>query len=56
MVDGEEVNIGEPMRNMFVFGAPGIGKSTVPKMVVDKFNRNIAKGDKSQMISIISIN
>ena len=56
MVDGEEVYIGEPMRNMLVFGAPGIGKSTVPKMVVDKFNRNTAKGDKSKMISIISIN
>ena len=56
MVNGEKVNIGKPMRNMLVFGAPGIGKSTVPQMVVDKFNRNIAKGDKSKMLSIISIN
>lgn len=56
MVNGEKVNIGKPMRNMLVFGAPGIGKSTVPQMVVDKFNRNVAKGDKSKMISLISIN
>ena len=55
MVNGEKVNIGKPMRNMLVFGAPGIGKSTVPQMVVDKFNRNTAKGDKSKMISLISI-
>lgn len=55
MVNGEKVNIGKPMRNMLVFGAPGVGKSTVPQMVVDKFNRNAAKGDKSQMISLISI-
>ena len=55
MVNGEKVNIGKPMRNMLVFGAPGVGKSTVPQMVVDKFNRNVAKGDKSQMISLISI-
>lgn len=56
MVNGEKVNIGKPMRNMLVFGAPGIGKSTVPQMVVDKFNQDVAKGDKSQMISLISIN
>ena len=55
MVNGEKVNIGKPMRNMLVFGAPGVGKSTVPQMVVDKFNQNTAKGDKSQMISLISI-
>ena len=55
-VDGEDVEIGDPMGNILVFGAPGIGKSTVPKMVVDKFNKNEAKGDSSKMISLISIN
>ena len=44
-VDGEDVEIGDPMGNILVFGAPGIGKSTVPQMVVDKFNQNVAKGD-----------
>ena len=55
-VDGEDVEIGDPMGNILVFGAPGIGKSTVPQMVVDKFNKNVAKGDPSKMISLISIN
>ena len=55
-VDGDDVEIGEPMGNILVFGAPGIGKSTVPQMVVDKFNKNVAKGDPSKMISLISIN
>ena len=55
-VDGEDVEIGDPMGNILVFGAPGIGKSTVPQLVVDKFNRNEAKGDPSKMISLISIN
>ncbi len=57
-VDGETVEIGDPMRNMLVFGAPGIGKSTVPHLVVDKFNNKVSSsgGDKSQMISLISIN
>ena len=55
-VDGDDVEIGDPMGNILVFGAPGIGKSTVPQMVVDKFNQDVAKGDKSQMISLISIN
>lgn len=48
--------VGGPEKTLLVFGAPGIGKSTVPHMVVDKFNRDVAKGDKSKMISIISIN
>ena len=55
-VDGDDVEIGDPMGNILVFGAPGIGKSTVPQMVVDKFNQDVAKGDKSKMISLISIN
>ena len=55
-VDGEDVEIGDPMGNILVCGAPGIGKSTVPQMVVDKFNQNVAKGDPSKMISLISIN
>ena len=44
-VDGDDVEIGDPMGNILVFGAPGIGKSTVPQMVVDKFNQDVAKGD-----------
>ena len=57
-VDDEDVEIGDPMRNMLVFGAPGIGKSTVPHLVVDKFNNKISGsgGNKSQMITLISIN
>lgn len=55
-IDGDDVEIGEPMGNILVFGAPGIGKSTVPHAVVDKFNREVAKFDQSKMISLISIN
>ena len=47
--------VGTPMRNMLVFGAPGIGKSTVPNAVVKKYNE-ISRDDPSKMISIISIN
>ena len=55
-VDGDDVEIGEPMGNVLIFGAPGIGKSTVPHAVVDKFNSEVAKFDQSKMISLISIN
>ena len=40
--------------NYLIFGAPGIGKSTIPNSVVAKFNEK-AKGDQSKMISIITV-
>ena len=46
--------VGKVLPNIFVFGAPGIGKSTVPNAVVKKYNSNIT--NKEDMISIISIN
>ena len=44
--------------NILIFGCPGIGKSTVPDMVIRKYNESISKsgGDPSQMISMIKIN
>lgn len=45
---------GKVMGNILVFGAPGIGKSTVPQAVVDAYNKNIT--DKENMISFININ
>lgn len=50
--------VGKPLRNILVFGAPGIGKSTVPNMIVNEYNTAIMKdsGDASKMISLISIN
>lgn len=47
--------VGRPSRNMLVFGAPGIGKSTIPNLVVDKYNA-AAGDDPSKQISLISIN
>ena len=41
--------------NILVFGAPGIGKSTIPNLVIEKYNKNVAKGDPSKMISLITI-
>lgn len=55
-VDGEDIEIGQPTKNVLIFGAPGIGKSTVPELVVDKFNKEVAKFDPSKMISFININ
>lgn len=51
--DGVEIELS---RNILVFGAPGIGKSTIPNAVIQKYNENVAKNDPSKMISIISIN
>lgn len=45
----------EKGRNILVFGAPGIGKSTIPNMVVKKYNESV-NGDKSKMISLINVN
>ena len=47
--------VGRPSRNMLVFGAPGIGKSTIPNQVIDKYNA-AAGDDPSKQISLISIN
>ena len=41
--------------NMLIFGAPGIGKSTIPNTVIEKYNKTVAKGDPSKMISIITV-
>lgn len=45
----------DPLGNVLIFGAPGIGKSTVPNMVIEKYNKSV-KNDPSKMASIISIN
>lgn len=42
-----------PNRNLLVFGAPGIGKSTVPKKVIEEYNKNKSLKDS---ISLISVN
>ena len=44
---------GGPNRNLLVFGAPGIGKSTVPKIVIEEYNKNKSLNDS---ISLISVN
>lgn len=46
----------EAARNALIFGAPGIGKSTIPNAVIKKYNENVANNDPSKMISLISIN
>lgn len=43
-----------PARNLLVFGAPGIGKSTVPKMVIERYNK--AATSDAKKISLISAN
>ena len=45
----------EKGRNILVFGAPGIGKSTIPNMVIKKYNESV-NYDPSKMISLININ
>lgn len=45
----------DPMGCILVFGAPGIGKSTVPNSVIKKYNEKVGN-DPSRMASIISIN
>jgi MoxR-like ATPase len=39
--------------NLLVFGAPGVGKSTIPKAVVEEYNRNRQPKDR---ISLIAVN
>ena len=51
--DGNEF---EAARNVLIFGAPGIGKSTIPNAVIKKYNETVAENDPSRMISLISIN
>ncbi len=46
----------KPYDNILVFGAPGIGKSTIPEMIVNEYNKNVKDGDPSKMISLIKIN
>lgn len=43
-------------RNALFFGAPGIGKSSIPNAVIKKYNENVAENDPSRMISLIDIN
>lgn len=38
----------KPWRNILVFGAPGIGKSTIPNMVINKYNK-IASSSAEEM-------
>lgn len=45
----------DPLGNVLVFGAPGIGKSTVPNAVIKKYNEKVGN-DPSKMVSLISIN
>ena len=47
--------VGRPSRNVLVFGAPGIGKSTIPNQVIDRYNE-AAGDDPSKQITLISIN
>ena len=46
-----------PTDNILVFGAPGIGKSTIPDLIVTEYNENIQQngGNPSQMISLIKV-
>ena len=46
--------IGKVMGNILIFGAPGIGKSTVPNAVVKAYNKNIS--NPNDKISLININ
>lgn len=43
------------IRNVLVFGAPGIGKSTIPNQVIAKYNSDDKREDKDK-ISLIDIN
>lgn len=44
----------DPYRNILVFGAPGIGKSTMPNQVIEEYNAR-AEGKPSEMMSIINV-
>jgi len=50
-VSGKEYG---PTRNLFVLGAPGIGKSTIPNTVVEEWNKK--RKDPSNKISLIIVN
>lgn len=64
MIDSRIFNNGKPLkvgnkekivpRNILVFGAPGIGKSTIPELVINDYN-NRAKGDASKEMSLITV-
>lgn len=41
-------------KNILVFGAPGIGKSTVPEMVIKKYNER-AKGNAAEEMTLITV-
>lgn len=53
IVNGRK-RVGKVMGNILVFGAPGIGKSTVPNAVVKEYNSRL--NSQEDMISIININ
>ena len=64
MIDSRIFNNGKPLkvgnkerivpRNILVFGAPGIGKSTIPELVINEYN-NRANGDASKEMSLITV-
>lgn len=49
----EDGKVKKPWRNLLVFGAPGIGKSTVPNMVIKKYNEAAASdAEKMALITV----
>lgn len=56
--DGKPIKVGNKEkvipRNILVFGAPGIGKSTIPNLVINKYNK-LAAGDSSKEMSLITV-
>jgi len=53
IVNGRK-KVGKVMGNILVFGAPGVGKSTVPNAVVKEYNSHTTNPE--DMISLININ
>lgn len=49
----EDGKVKKPWRNILVFGAPGIGKSTVPNLVINKYNE--AAGSAAEKMALITV-
>lgn len=47
-----EQKITHKPNNLLVFGAPGVGKSTIPKMVVEEYNKVRKPEDRIALISV----
>ncbi len=47
-----EDDMGGKPGNILIFGAPGIGKSTIPREVVMEYNKNKEGKDKIALISV----